>query len=167
MGLPRVTGDDLRAKSSQQRVTPRNLQTYTRESPPEWRQAIASEIGSNGYEKLGYALILNSTRVAVGTQDIRLQAATSRRRLPGTGLTPTKHYYLYEFGADPKVVPIRGRRGNTYYDYKRKVNTGLPPRHKYGRGAYKAAGTIVTRSIALWVSSVIQIYNDAARGKAL
>lgn len=134
---------------------------------PEWTEAVATEIGSKSYSTLGYAMILKSTRVDVSAENIRLRAATSKRKNKTGGLIPAQNYYLYEFGATPRVADIKGRRGDTRYDYKRKVNTGLPKRTKYGRGAYKAANKIGTRALALWVSSIIQIYSDAARGKSL
>lgn len=134
---------------------------------PDWRESISAEIGSQKNAKLGYALIMNSTRVSVGTQDIRLQAATSSRKAPGTNLTPRADYFLYEYGGTPRVAQVKGRRGQTNYRYSRTVNTGLPPKTKYGRGADKAASKMVTRTIALWVASIVQIYNDAGRGKSL
>lgn len=134
---------------------------------PEWTEAVATQIGQRSYSTLGYALIMKSTRVAVSQENIRLTAATSTRKITGGNLIPARHYYLYEFGATPHVGEVRGRRGNTTYNYKRMLGKGLPPRTKYGRGAYKAANKIGTRALALWVSSIVQIYNDAARGKSL
>jgi len=134
---------------------------------PEWTEAVATEIGSKRYSNLGYALVMKSTRVDVSTEAIRLRAATSTRRNKNSGLVPARHYYLYEFGATPHVGEVQGRRGNTRYNYKRMLGNGLPPRQKHGRGAYKAANKIGTRALALWVSSIVQIYNDAARGKSL
>ena len=134
---------------------------------PEWTEAVATEVGSKRFSSLGYALSMKATRVAVSQENIRLNAATSTRKSTTGGLIPARHYYLYEFGAAPRMAEVHGRRGETRYNYKRKVNTGLPPKTKYGRGAYKAANKIGTRALALWVSSIVQIYNDAARGKSL
>jgi hypothetical protein len=134
---------------------------------PEWTEAVATEIGQRSYSGLGYALSMKATRVAVSQENIRLNAATSTRKSTSGGLIPARDYYLYEFGATPRVGQVQGRRGNTRYNYTRMLGKGLPPKTKYGRGAYKAANKIGTRALALWVSSIVQIYNDAARGKTL
>lgn len=135
---------------------------------PEWTEAVATQIGYAGrYSDLGYKLIMKATRVDVSAENITLKAATSTRKATRGGLIPTRDYFLFEFGGTPHVGEVKGRRGNTTYYYKRMLGKGLPPRSDYGRGAYMASYKIGKRALALWVSSIVQIYNDAARGKSL
>ena len=124
---------------------------------PDWNQSIADNIGG---DKFAAQMILRNTRVSVG-QTLQLYAATKTRPTVSGGLSPDPYWYLAEFGANPKVVDVRGRRGDTRYMYRRKVNTGLKPRMREGRYAYKAADKIIKRSISLWVQSTWQILYDA------
>lgn len=130
---------------------------------PEWRDAIATELGQGPNAVLGARLILMNTRVKIGQQELNLQAATKGTKTTSGGLIPQDYYYLAEFGAAPRVAEISGRRGNTRYNYKRKINTWSQGRVKHGRFAYKAAGNIGYRAIALWVASTVQIFTEAAR----
>jgi hypothetical protein len=134
---------------------------------PEWRDALADQISQGRYDALGYALIMKSTRVEVGTENIALWASTSTKKVTRGGLVPARDYYMYEYGGTPHKGEVKGRRGNTTYYYTRMLGTGLPPRTKYGRGAQKAGNKIGMRAVALWIESVVQIYNDAFRGRAL
>ena len=131
----------------------------------EWDSAIAENISSYGGDIYATRLIMRNTRVKVGTQGFSLQAATRQTPQTSGGLVPGNDYYLAELGADPKVVPVEGRRGNTHYKYKRTVNTGFRPRQKRGRYAYQAAGRLMNRFIAMYVQTSIQMVYEAFEGK--
>lgn len=130
---------------------------------PEWNEAIATQLGSQPNSAMGAKLILKNTRVKIGAQELVLQAATKGTKTTSGGLIPNEYYYLAEFGAAPRVAEVWGRRGNTRYNYRRKVNTWSKGRVKHGRFAYKAAGEMGYRAVALWVSSTVQIFTEAAR----
>lgn len=134
----------------------------TRESIlPDWTGRISEELSSYPFAKFNNALLKNQ-RVAVGTQGVAVQAATSSRAIrKGSTLTPAAYYHLAEFGANPQVVPVQGRRGATRYEYKRTVNTGMLRRNRNGRFAYKVAPEIVSRSVAMWVQTVVQVMREA------
>jgi hypothetical protein len=131
----------------------------------DWDSAVADEISTVGGDVYATRLTMRNTRVKVGTQGFTLQAATRGTKATSGGLISSKHYYLAEFGADKKVVPVNGRRGATSYQYKRTVNTGFQRRVKYGRYAYKAAGKMMTRAIALYTQTTIQMVYAAFEGK--
>lgn len=131
----------------------------------DWKQAVGDEISMVGGDIYATRLTMRNTRVKVGTQGFALEAATRGTKAMSGGLISSKHYYLAEFGADKKVVPVQGRRGNTRYDYKRTVNTGFQPRVKNGRYAFNAAGKIMTRAIALYTQTTIQMIYKAFEGK--
>lgn len=124
---------------------------------PEWNESIATLIGG---DKFASQMILRNTRVKLGNS-IQLEAATRTKATVSGGLSPDPYFYLAEFGAVPKVVDVQGRRGDTRYTYKRKVNTGLKARTRHGRYGYKAAGKMITRTISLWVESTWQVLYEA------
>lgn len=132
---------------------------------PEWDDAIKDNLAGDGFPALESRLILKNIKVKVGTQGLSLGAATSTRKAVSGGLKPAQHYYLAEFGANPRKATINGRRGATRYTYTRMINTGFKPRVKRGRYAYKAAQEIGARSVALWVKSIVQIVYEATDGK--
>lgn len=130
----------------------------------DWNDAVSDEISMVGGDVYATRLTMRNTRVKVGTQGFALQAATRGTKATSGGLISSQHYYLAELGADPKVVPVNGRRGNTRYDYMRTVNTGFQQRTKRGRYAFKAAGKIMTRTIALYTQTTIQMIYKAFEG---
>jgi len=131
----------------------------------DWDSAIAEEISTVGGDIYATRLTMRNTRVKVGTQGFTLQAATRGTKATSGGLISSKHYYLAEFGADKKVVPVNGRRGATSYQYKRTVNTGFQRRVKNGRYAFKAGGKIMNRALALYTQTCIQMVYEAFERK--
>lgn len=131
----------------------------------DWNKAIGEEISTVGGDVYATRLTMRNTRVKVGTQGFTLEAATRSKKQTSGGLIPSSQYYLAEFGADKKVVPVQGRRGTTRYEYKRTVNTGFQRRTDQGRYAYKAAGKIMTRAIALYTQTALQMIYKAFEGK--
>ena len=130
----------------------------------DWSDAVSDEISMVGGDVYATRLTMRNTRVKVGSQGFTLQAATRGTKATSGGLISSQHYYLAEFGADKKVVPVQGRRGATRYEYKRTVNTGFQRRVKNGRYAFKAAGKIMTRTIALYTQTTIQMIYKAFEG---
>lgn len=129
---------------------------------PDWQTTLQERINGFKYEQLHTALLMKNTRVGIGTQGVNVSAATSTKAIrKGSTLSPAGNFYLAEFGANTKEVEVKGRRGNTQYNYRRKVNTGLLNRTRKGRFAYKTANTIVSRSVALWVQTIVQTINEA------
>lgn len=131
----------------------------------DWDKAIAEEISTVGGDIYATRLTMRNTRVKVGTQGFTLQAATRGTKATSGGLISSEHYYLAEFGADKKIVPVNGRRGNTSYQYKRTVNTGFQRRVKNGRYAFKAASKIMNRALALYTQTTIQMVYEAFERK--
>ena len=131
----------------------------------DWNGAVADEISTVGGDIYATRLTMRNTRVKVGTQGFTLQAATRGTKATSGGLISSKHYYLAEFGADKKVVPVNGRRGATSYQYKRTVNTGFQRRVKNGRYAFKAGGKIMNRALALYTQTCIQMVYEAFERK--
>ncbi len=129
---------------------------------PDWSTGIQERINAREGAKLHSALLMKGTRVGVGTQGVKVEAATSSKAIrKGSTLKPSANFYLAEFGANPKEVTVNGRRGATSYTYKRTVNTPFLSRSRKGRFTYRVAENIVSRSVAMWVQTVVQVISEA------
>lgn len=128
---------------------------------PDWTTGIQEKINAKPYAAVNTAL-MKGQRVAVGTQGVSVLAAQSNRPVrPGSTLTPSKNWAAAEFGTKPREALIRGRRGDTQYAYRRKIMTGFLPNNRKGKFAFRQAEEIVSRSVAMWVQTVVQVISEA------
>lgn len=128
---------------------------------PDWTTGIQERINAQPYSKVNTAL-MKGQRVAVGTQGVSVLAAQSGKAVRnGNTLTPRENWAAAEFGAKPREQLIRGRRGGTQYAYRRKIMTGFLPNNRKGKFAFRQAEEIITRSVALWVQTVVQVISEA------
>ena len=129
---------------------------------PDWQGGIQDKINARSYAKVNSALLMKGTRVAVGTQGVDVLAAQSNRPISKGGtLVPSKNWAAAEFGAKPRKATINGRRGSTNYRYQRTIMTGFLPNNRKGKFAFRTAEEIVTRSVAMWVQTVVQVMNES------
>ena len=128
---------------------------------PDWTTGIQEKINAKPYAKLHTAL-MKGQRVSVGTQGVSVLAAQSSRPVrPGSTLTPKQNWAAAEFGTKPREELIRGRRGATQYQYRRKIMTGFLANNRKGKFAYRQAEEMVSRSVAMWVQTVVQVMREA------
>lgn len=128
---------------------------------PDWTTGIQEKINAQPYSKVNTAL-MKGQRVSVGTQGVSVLAAQSSRPVrPGSTLTPRQNWAAAEFGTKPRVELIRGRRGDTQYQYRRKIMTGFLANNRKGKFAFRQAEEIVSRSVAMWVQTVVQVMREA------
>jgi hypothetical protein len=132
---------------------------------PDWTTGIQEKINAKPYSKLNSAL-LKGQRVSIGTQGVTVLAAQSSRPIrSGSTLIPSNReeygWPAAEFGAKSRVANIRGRRGATQYQYSRKIMTGFLPNNRKGKFVFRQAEEIVTRSVAMWVQTVVQVMREA------
>jgi hypothetical protein len=128
---------------------------------PDWQTGIQERINAKPYSKINTAL-MKGQRVSVGTQGVSVLAAQSSKAIrPGSTLTPRQNWAAAEFGAKPKEVLVQGRRGATQYQYRRKIMTGFLPNNRKGKFAYRQAEEIISRSVAMWVQTVVQVISEA------
>lgn len=128
---------------------------------PDWTTGIQEKINAQPYSKVNTAL-MKGQRVSVGTQGVSVLAAQSSRPVrPGSTLTPRKNWAAAEFGTKPREELIRGRRGATQYQYRRKIMTGFLANNRKGKFAFRQAEEIVSRSVAMWVQTVVQVMREA------
>lgn len=128
---------------------------------PDWTTGITERVNARPYSSLHTALF-KGQRVGIGTQGINVVAGASTKAIrKGSTLKPAENFYLAEFGANPKQVTVNGRRGATRYAYQRTVNSGFLSRSRKGRFTYRVAEEIISRSVALWVQSIVQVISEA------
>jgi len=128
---------------------------------PDWTTGIQERINAQPYSKVNTAL-MKGQRVSVGTQGVSVLAAQSSKAVsPGSTLTPRQNWAAAEFGTKPREVVVRGRRGSTQYNYRRKIMTGFLPNNRKGKFAFRQAEEIISRSVAMWVQTVVQVISEA------
>jgi len=128
---------------------------------PDWTTGIQERINAQPYSKVNTAL-LKGQRVAVGTQGVSVLAAQSSKAVrKGSTLTPSKNWAAAEFGTKPREQLISGRRGATKYAYRRKIMTGFLANNRKGKFAFRQAEEIISRSVAMWVQTVVQVISEA------
>lgn len=151
----------LALKTTEPKLRPEMYARTRQKILPDWTTGIQEKINAKPYAKLNTAL-LKGQRVAVGTQGVSVLAAQSSKGVrSGSTLTPRENWAAAEFGAKPREAVIRGRRGSTQYTYRRKIMTGFLPNNRKGKFAFRQAEEIVSRSVALWVQTVVQVISEA------
>jgi hypothetical protein len=128
---------------------------------PVWSEALHGFVET----RLDERVIVKGARVAAGTRQVSLKAATSNKPLKG-GLVPSRQWPGVEFGAHRRLAEIsaKSRKGNTY-SYKRVVNRQLPGRVRNGRIAYAAASVVGTKLVAIWLETIVSNFREFAKVK--
>lgn len=125
---------------------------------PAWKQ----EVESRARTRQDKRVIASGVRVKAGNPPAGL-AAQSRRKLSG-GLVPAEQWSGFEFGADRGKVTTytRATRKSGRVKVTRHTARQLPARSPKGRVAYPAVRAIGPRLAALWVQTIVQVFNKAA-----
>lgn len=151
----------LALKIAEPKLRPEMYRRTREKILPDWTTGIQERINAQPYAKVNTAL-LKGQRVSVGTQGVSVLAAQSSRPVrPGSTLTPRQNWAAAEFGTKPREQLIRGRRGATQYQYRRKIMTGFLANNRKGKFAFRQAEEIVSRSVAMWVQTVVQVMREA------
>jgi len=151
----------LALKTTEPKLRPEMYARTRSKILPDWTTGIQEKINAQPYSKVNTAL-MKGQRVAVGTQGVSVLAAQSSKAVrPGSTLNPRENWAAAEFGTKPREALIRGRRGSTQYAYRRKIMTGFLPNNRKGKFAFRVAEEIVSRSVAMWVQTVVQVISEA------
>lgn len=136
---------------------------------PAWRE----ELRGNVTTRLESRVLLETNRVAVSNQNVRLSSATVGRALSkrtgGAGAAkPATLARLVEGYGPPRdmysTYKRKSKRGGTH-TVRRRVMTGFGPRNLKGNVVYPALARIVPRVAALAVQTCVRTLNDAFEGK--
>lgn len=134
---------------------------YTREMVlPEWRKALAEQADT----RLEHIVLVDSSRVTVSNQDVRLRSGQLARKLSGGARTHEISKQV-EFGASLRESRYTGRRGSKTFPVSR--TTGRQFKHENSKGwvVYQAAAQIIPRIAAVWVQTVVRTFAEAVERK--
>ncbi|GLK17743.1 hypothetical protein [Herbiconiux flava] len=141
-----------------------NIRRYTKERiAPEWQRLLAQHAET----RLEHRVLVETSRVAVSNQNIKLKSATVGRSLSG-GLKPSETYYAAEFGANRNkqvTYQTRSRKGKAY-TVTRRTTEQLRLRRRQGYVVYQAAADIIPRIAALWAQTAVRTFRDGLEGKS-
>lgn len=149
----RIAGDELRKR----------LYKNTRDViSPEWRRDVTQSADT----RLGVRVLGDTARVNVSYFGITLISARSRKALKPGGLIPSRYFGAVEFGVNRnKVIKVNGRRGNTRYEYKRRMGMAFPAYNADGHVVLPTAKRYIKRYAAMWIQTAAKTLHDAAEGK--
>lgn len=167
----RFDSEELRAASLGLRIAKTELrkQVYARTRDaiaPRWSSDIGQKIGAYpGPHRLAGRVLQETARVNVGQNGIRLTSATQGRKLSG-GMRPNEDWPVVEFGNFARnYKDVKGRRGGTQYNYKRRVLAWTPAYRRKGYIVFPTGKEFARYYIALWVNTVARTLHDAVEGK--
>ena len=121
-----------------------------------WRNALAAQATT----ELESIVLVNSARVSVSNQNVKLKSGQLSKRLSGGG-----HIYELskqaEFGSSLHWIRYTGRRGNKSFPVTR--TSGYQFKHEEPNGwvVYPAVAKIIPRIAALWVQTAVRTFHDA------
>jgi hypothetical protein len=134
-----------------------NKQTRATMSP-----VLKAEVESRARSRMDKRVIAAGTRVKAGNPPAGL-AAQSKRKLPG-GLIPAQDWGGVEFGSDRGKITTytRATRKSGRVSVTRHTARQMPARSPKGRVAYRALREVAPRMAALWVQTIVRVFNEAA-----
>jgi hypothetical protein len=113
-----------------------------------WLQAISAEAST----PLERTVIASTSTIAVGDQNVRVQAAQKGRRMSG-GLQPKVDWPAVEFGADRSKVTSYVRKGHRV---RRHTARQMRGRRRGGYVFWPAAEDMTPRLASLWAQTIVK-----------
>lgn len=138
----------------------RNLKQIAEQA---WKQALAQHANT----RLEHRVLVDSGRVRVSDQNVRLTSASLSRSLTG-GLKPSESYGAVEFGAGERpaaretATSIKGKKFTRHRDPNRPFKA---PNRK-GYVVYPAAASVIPRILAMYVQTFVRGIHEALEGKS-
>jgi hypothetical protein len=144
----------IRGLRNLDRETKKQLRAHLRPMVTQaWREALAARANTD----LERRVLVDTARVKVSDQNVRLTSATLSRSLTG-GLKPSAHYGPVEFGAARlERTTSRGRR-NVHAPFKQP--------NRRGYVVYPAAAAVIPRVLAMYVQTYARAIHEALEGKS-
>jgi hypothetical protein len=138
----------------------RNLKQIAEQA---WKQALAQHADT----RLEHRVLVDSGRVRVSDQNVRLTSASLSRSLSG-GLKPSESFGPVEFGAAPRpgaTETATSRRG-TQFKRRRDPNRPFKAPNRRGNVVYPAAAAMIPRILAMYVQTFVRGIYEAIEGKS-
>lgn len=154
----------LRGLRNLDRETKKHLRRSLKQIAEQaWKQALAQHADT----RLEHRVLVDSGRVRVSDQNVRLTSASLSRGLRG-GLKPSANFGPVEFGANPRpgaTETVRSRRGKEF-SRKRDPNRPFKAPNRKGYVVYPAAAAIIPRILAMYVQTFVRAIYEAIEGKS-
>lgn len=128
-----------------------------------WKQALAQHADT----RLEHRVLVDSGRVRVSDQNVRLTSASLSRSLIG-GLKPSESFGPVEFGANPRPgasETVRSRKGNEF-SRQRDPNRPFKKPNRRGYVVYPSAASVIPRILAMYVQTFVRAIHEAIEGKS-
>jgi hypothetical protein len=123
-----------------------------------WLQSITAEAST----PLERTVIAGTSTIAVGDQNVRVQAAQKGRRMSG-GLQPKVDWPAVEFGADRNKVTSYVRKGHRV---RRHTARQMRGRRRGGYVFWPTAEDMTPRLASLWVQTIVKGVSNLFEGRS-
>jgi hypothetical protein len=130
---------------------------------PAWQRALSSR----AHTTMETRVLVNTARVSVSDQNIRVRSASSRKKALSGGMVPFDSGKAVEFGANrnKKTTYKSAYRGGQSFSVTRHTARQMRPARRQGYVFYPAAAEMVPRILALWTQTTVKVIGDALDGK--
>lgn len=125
-----------------------------------WQKALAEQ----GMTRQGHRVLVDTARVTVSNQNVKLKAGQLAKRLSGGG-RPYEIAKQVEFGSNGRQISYTGRRGGKSYKITRSTGQQFRPYNRKGHVVYPAAAHIIPRIAALWAQTAVRTFHEALERK--
>lgn len=128
-----------------------------------WKQTLAQHANT----RLEQRVLVDTARVRVSDQNVRLTSASLSRSLSG-GLKPSENYGPVEFGAAPRpgaTERVRSRKGKEF-ERNRDPHRPFKAPTRTGNVVYPSAASVIPRILAMYVQTFVRGIHDALEGKS-
>lgn len=150
----------------------RNLDRDTKKAnrqhlKPMAEQAWKQQLAQHADTRLEQRVLVDSGRVRVSDQNVRLTSASLSRSLTG-GLKPSESYGPVEFGADPRpgaketATSTRGKK----FQRNRDPHRPFKRPNRRGNVVFPAAANVIPRVLAMYVQTFVRSIHEALEGKS-
>lgn len=154
----------LRGLRNLDRDTRKHLRQHLKPMAEQaWKQALAQHADT----RLEHRTLVDTGRVRVSDQNVRLTSASLSRKLSG-GLKPSVSYGPVEFGAGPRpgaTETVRAKNGGTF-TRKRDPNGPFKAPNRRGYVVYPSIAAVAPRVLAMYVQTFVRGIHEAIEGKS-
>lgn len=124
----------------------------------EWTRAMTRKASTTMERRA----LVDTARVAVSDQNVRIRSATTRRPVASGGLRPIEYGTAVEFGVGPgRTATYTSQRKGTRFKVTRNVGRHLRPRRGDGYVFYPAAAEMIPRLASMWVQTTVRTIAEA------
>ncbi|GAA2843619.1 hypothetical protein FB468_0574 [Leucobacter komagatae] len=126
-----------------------------------WQKALAEHADT----LLAHRVLVDSARVSVSNQNVRLKSGGLARKLRG-GARTHEISRQAEFGAPLRTIKYTATKRGKSYPVSRTSGAQFKHENRKGWVVYPAAASIIPRLAALWTQTVVRTMHEAFERKS-